>query len=164
LSYPLTCPREGKPPMLSHSRLSRDPLAQALVRTRSEQTRGGGAERSRSKPPSYRHKLLHSSKFHGMVPYSPLYQSTGQYIPQSPTYPVPRVHTKAGHRRHPVRTVSDDHVDLSPFPTEADASAKSGSIGDIQDKHSTFSPYIGASEFTTACWNAWIWKLLHDCC
>jgi hypothetical protein len=136
--------------MLSHCRVSRNPLAQALVRTRSEETRGGGDARSRSRPPSYRHKLLHSSKFHGMVP-SSLYQSTGQYIPQSPTYPVPRVHRKASPPRPPVRTVSSDHVDISPFPTEADASAGSGSMGDIQDKHSTFSPHIGASEFATVC-------------
>jgi hypothetical protein len=133
--------------MLSHSRVSLNPLALALVRTRSEETRGGGDARSRSKPPSYRHKLLHCSKFHGMVPYSSVYQSTGQYIRQSPTYPVPRVHRKARPPRPPVRTVSSDHVDISPFPAEANASAGSGSLGDIQDKHSTFSPHIGASEF-----------------
>jgi hypothetical protein len=55
---------------------------------------------------------------------------------------------KSGPRRV-VSTATGHHVDLLPFPTEADAFAGSVSISDAQDKHSTFTPYIGSSEVAT---------------
>jgi hypothetical protein len=131
--------------MPSQIRVDLDPLAQAV---RSEEIRGGGDARSPNKHPSYRHKLLHSSKFHGIVHIpSSYYRTFGQYIPQNPTYLVPSVHKKAGPRRT-LSTVSSYHVDFRPFP-EADACAECGYIGETQDKHSTVSPYMGSSEFTT---------------
>jgi hypothetical protein len=143
-------------------------LEQALVlRTRSEETppRAGGHARSRrsNKPPSFQHKLLHASKFDGIIRIIPssYYQSFGHFIPQNPTYhPVPRVHIKEGPRRP--HSSGNHVVDLSPFPdADASADAEGGSniIDDTQDKTSTFIPYIGPSEFatsTTVCWNAWI--------
>jgi hypothetical protein len=147
--------------MPSHIRVSRDPLAQALVRTVPEETRGGGDARSRSKPPSYQHKMLRGPQFPEIVHIpSSYFHLSGQHIPQNPTYPVPRVNMKSG----PRSVISGHHVDLSPFP-EANASVENLYIGDTHDKPSppsTFSPYIGASEYATVCRNAWILQILHD--
>jgi hypothetical protein len=159
---------QGNPSSMltSHIRMSRDSfLAQALVKTRFKETRvAGGKGRSRrsNKPPSYQHKLLHASKFDGIVRIpSSFYPAFGQYLLQNPTYhPVPRVHRKEGPRRPLIS--SGRHVDLSPFFPEA----KGGSIiDDTEDQTSTFIPYYtGPSEYlaaTTICWNAWLLQLLH---
>jgi hypothetical protein len=104
-----------------------------------------------NKPPSYQHKLLQSSKSDGIIPLSYYYgpEAFGQNLPQNPTYPVPRVHTKEGLRR------PNQLVDRSALFPEADASADaeggSNIIDDTQDKTSTFTPYMGPSEFATVC-------------
>jgi hypothetical protein len=131
--------------MPSHIRVDLDPLAQAV---RSEEIRGGGDARSPNKHPSYRRKLLHSSKFHEIVHIpSSYYPTIGKYIPQNPTYLVPRVHKKSGPLRT-LSTVSGHHADFRPFP-EADTCAECGFIGETEVKHSTVSPYMGSSEFAT---------------
>jgi hypothetical protein len=158
LSYRSTCAGEGKPPMLSHIRVSRGPLGDALVRTGSEETTGGGGGGGDAtgrisnliKSPSYQHKMLHASQFHGNVHNpSSYYQSFGQYISQNPIYPVARVHMKGDPRRSPGNINNGHHVELLPFP-EADASADSGSLDDTEDQDPTFSPYIGPSEFAAS--------------
>jgi hypothetical protein len=104
--------------------------------------------RRSNKPPSYQHKLLQSSKFDGIIPLSYYYgpEAFGQNIPRNPTYPVPRVHMNEGPRR------PNQLVDISGLFPEADASAEGGSkiIDDTQDKTSTFTPYMGPSEFALA--------------
>jgi hypothetical protein len=105
-----------------------------------------------NKPPSYQHKLLQSSKFDGIIPLSYYYghEAFGQNMPQNPTYPVPRVHMNEGPRR-PHHSNGNQLVDPSPFfpDTNASADAEGGSniIDDTQDKTSTFTPYMGPSEF-----------------
>jgi hypothetical protein len=114
---------------------------------------GGDVIRSRrsNKPPSRQHKLLHAS-FDGIFPsayYGP--EAFGQNIPQNPTYPVPRVHTKEGPRR-PHHSSGNQLVDASPLFPEEDASAGAEGgpyIDDTEHTTPTFSPYMGQSEFAT---------------
>jgi hypothetical protein len=121
-------------------------LAQALVKTRFEETRvAGGKGRSRrsNKPPSYQHKLLHASKFDGIVRIpSSYYQALGQYLLQNPTYhPVPRVHRKEGPRRPLIS--SGHHVDLLPLLPEAEGGSI---IDDIEDTQSDCRVFIDEEE------------------
>jgi hypothetical protein len=140
--------------LTSHIRMSRDSfLAQALVKTRFEETRvAGGKGRSRrsNKPPSYQHKLLHASKFDGIIRIpSSFYQAFGQYLFQNPTYhPVPRVHMKEAPRRP---LISSGHHHVDPLPLFPEAVDGSNIIDDTEDKTSTFIPYYtGPSEFLAA--------------
>jgi len=132
---------EGKPPLLSHIRVSRGPSSQEI----SGGIVGGASSTGRIsniiKPPSYQHKMLHGlSQFHGNNAPS-YYDRYGQYMSHNPIYPVTSVQMvrrPGGHNAHHIEQV----------PPEISENADDQNMAQFQHgpENPTFSPYIGPSK------------------